>query len=775
MDRVTRGRRWRSLRTKGLAVVVIPALALVAASVAVLVVDSKARATDREVAHATDVRVELQRILTLLVDGETGVRGYLVTGDATFLEPYEGLVRDLPAAVDVVRRLHRDSADDTTALRALVERELVLLEGLRRSRAQPPAQRMTLALEGKRALDEIRASIATIVTSHELEQRRYEASNDRLDSLARSITIALLVIGAVGGTAIAGVFLRSLVRRLAQVEDNARRLAAGQALHAPTGGADEIADVEASLHEAAALIAAQHSRLDLALEMGKITVFGIDDTGALRDARYGGGVQGVTSLAQAMQRVDPADRDAVLHSIDAIRGDGVSRDFELRRVDSGGWLAGRLTRMSSNGATGLVLGVVMDVSALKDAEAALRAMESDRAAAALAVSEERGRHNALLLASAGEGIYSIDTDGVCTSINPTAARLLGYEVSDLVGAKMHDRIHHSHPDGSPYPESECPTMRSVATGLGVRVEGDVLWRRDTTMLPVDYSSFPIVDDGVVRGAVVTFSDVTDREATQLELDTFAGELRRGIAGGEIVLHYQPKIDLATGRCEAVEALVRWQRGDTLVFPDDFIPAAERSGAIHELTTWVVSESVRQAATWQRAGRPLRVAVNLSATSLHDERVVAHLAAAADQAGIPASCIEIELTETTVAEDIESVLRNLAAFAAMGVRSAIDDFGTGFSSLSYLKQLPVTYLKIDKSFVMNMPRDTRDQAIVAATIHLAHSLGLRVVAEGVENDLVLRQLQHADCDLGQGYHWTRPLPAAQFEQWLDEHRAADGST
>jgi len=386
-------------------------------------------------------------------------------------------------------------------------------------------------------------------------------------------------------------------------------------------------------------------------------------------------------------------------------------------------------------------------------------------AAALAASEGRGSFNALLLRSAGEGFVAIDANGVCTSANPAAAQMLGYEVAELVGQDFHALAHYSHADGSVYLTADCPKTMSCLTGRTVRVYDEVFWRRDGSRLPVEYSASPMTEDGELCGVVLTFVDATDRRQASEATERDAARLRRGIRNGELVLHYQPQIDLVTGGCRSVEALVRWQREDRLRYPDEFISLAEQGGVIGELTDWVIDTAARQVASWRDDGTDLQVAVNLSRLSLTDEHIVHTLVSAADRHHIPVSQLQVEITESAAAENPDMVVAVLAQLSQLGVDAAIDDFGIGYSSLSYLKHLPVTELKVDKSFVMNMPQDTRDQAIVAATIHMAHSLGLRVVAEGVESDLIMRMLLRAGCDAGQGYHWSHPVPADQFNSWL----------
>ncbi|MFN2537383.1 MAG: EAL domain-containing protein, partial [Mycobacteriales bacterium] len=499
----------------------------------------------------------------------------------------------------------------------------------------------------------------------------------------------------------------------------------------------------------------------LALEVGRINVWEVDDAGWMhmqgdRADEYG------STLESGLATLGPLHAQQVREAVEDVRRDGGPRDYEVQSARDGRWFAGRVMRSSDSD----VIAVSVDVTALRQAQEELRESEALRGQAALAASERRGRLNALVIGSAGEGIAAIDTEGICTSINPAAAAMLGYEVADLVGQDLHAQVHHSYPDGSPYPADDCAMRRTAAYGQPQRVRDDVFWRADGSRFPVEYIASPLIENGQLHGAVVTFTDISERSAVDAERELQAARLRHGIRAGELVLHYQPKIDLVSGGCGSVEALVRWRQGDQLVYPDDFIPAAEAAGVVGQLTDWVLDAAAQQAAEWRDADRDLRIAVNLSALSLGNDDIVHALADAAARHGVPPSLLEVELTETAAAANPDTVVTILTEFARIGVRAALDDFGTGFSSLSYLKHLPLSALKIDKSFIMNMPHDERDQAIVGSTIHMAHSLGVRVVAEGVENEQVLRILRLAQCDIGQGYHWSKPVTAPQFEHWLD---------
>jgi diguanylate cyclase (GGDEF)-like protein len=246
------------------------------------------------------------------------------------------------------------------------------------------------------------------------------------------------------------------------------------------------------------------------------------------------------------------------------------------------------------------------------------------------------------------------------------------------------------------------------------------------------------------------------------------ELRYAIEHDELVLYYQPKIDLKTGRVIGVEALVRWRHPNRgLIAPDEFIPLAERTGLIKPLTLWVLTAALHQSRTWQRAGLRLSVAVNLSARNLQDPELPDQIAEMLTRSGTPPNQLELEITESTIMADPPRALEVLTRLHHMRIPLAIDDFGTGYSSLGYLRKLPVSAIKIDKSFVKNMVADDGDAVIVRSTIELAHNLGLLVVAEGVETQYIWDRLASLGCDAAQGYYMSAPIPAAALSRWFHE--------
>lgn len=250
-----------------------------------------------------------------------------------------------------------------------------------------------------------------------------------------------------------------------------------------------------------------------------------------------------------------------------------------------------------------------------------------------------------------------------------------------------------------------------------------------------------------------------------------GDLAHAIDAGELVLHYQPKVDLTTGRMAGAEALVRWQHPTLgLLAPARFVPLAERTRLIKPLTFEVLRQAALQARVWHDAGVPLPIAVNVSAINLDDMDFVEQVGRLLQEAGTPKGLIELEVTETALMRDPERARLCIQHLNELGVRMSIDDFGTGYSSMAYLRKLAVAKIKIDKSFVLDMGVNRNDSVIVRSIIDLGHSLGLKVVAEGVENAESLSTLTHLGCDFAQGYHLARPLDITAFNLWRQAHAA-----
>lgn len=303
----------------------------------------------------------------------------------------------------------------------------------------------------------------------------------------------------------------------------------------------------------------------------------------------------------------------------------------------------------------------------------------------------------------------------------------------------------------------------VTPSIGIAIHPDDGHDTETLIKNADAAMYHAKENGRNNYQYFT-ADLNSRAFERLSLEN---SLRRGLAHGEFLLHYQPQINLSTGTIVGLEALVRWQHPDFgLVLPARFIPVAEESGLIVPLGEWVLREACRQNRAWQQNGLPaMPVAVNLSAHQFHQKNLAQVISGALRESGLDARFLELELTESVVMRGSESTVETLARLKQMGLMLSIDDFGTGYSSLSYLKRFPIDKLKIDRSFVRDVTLDQDDAAIAGAIIAMAHSLRLKVIAEGVETKEQSDFLKEQGCDEIQGYLFSKPLPAEQMEKLL----------
>jgi diguanylate cyclase (GGDEF)-like protein len=308
----------------------------------------------------------------------------------------------------------------------------------------------------------------------------------------------------------------------------------------------------------------------------------------------------------------------------------------------------------------------------------------------------------------------------------------------------------------------------TSASIGISIYPDDGTSAETLLQHADAAMYHAKKSG--RNAYQFFAPAMNafaRERLQLE-----NGLRRALANQEFVLHYQPKVDVRSGRIDSAEALIRWRhptRG--LTMPMDFIPLAEESGLIIPIGEWVLREACRQAYAWQAAGmRPLRVAVNLSAQQFKQKNLADVVSTTLSAARLEPHYLELELTESAVMDDPERSIEILRRLSDLGVRISVDDFGTGYSSLSYLRRLPLDKLKIDSAFIREVATSSDDAAIVRAIVSLAHSLHLKVIAEGVETPDQLGFLRDLGCDQYQGYHYSAPVPNNVFVAMLREHQA-----
>lgn len=303
---------------------------------------------------------------------------------------------------------------------------------------------------------------------------------------------------------------------------------------------------------------------------------------------------------------------------------------------------------------------------------------------------------------------------------------------------------------------------NASFSIGISLYPDDGREFDTLLKNADTALYQAKDSG--RDTYRFFSEKMNVDAQeQLHLQ---GQLRNAVKNQEFLLHYQPQIDIGSGRIVGAEALVRWQHPELgLIPPGKFIPLAERSGLVIPMGEWVLNEACRQAQLWRESGAPLVTAVNLSALQFKRGNLLDTVARALRHSGLPAELLELELTESILLQDVEVAIKTLHSLKDMGVKLSIDDFGTGYSSLSYLKRLAVNKLKIDQSFVRDLAEGTDSAAIVKAIIQLGHTLQLSVIAEGVEGETQLAFLRDNGCDEAQGYLFSRPVAVGEFVRLL----------
>jgi diguanylate cyclase (GGDEF)-like protein len=308
----------------------------------------------------------------------------------------------------------------------------------------------------------------------------------------------------------------------------------------------------------------------------------------------------------------------------------------------------------------------------------------------------------------------------------------------------------------------------VDTSIGIAAYPDHGSDTDTLVKRADVAMYMAKNSGLSYS--VYSSEHDPHSVSRLAM---ISELRHSIHNGELELHYQPKIDIASGELVGVEALLRWPRWNDVPI-EYLIATAEQTGLIRHLTHWVIQRALEQHLAWTRLNIRLPVAVNLSTWNLEHADIDASIGELLERLGVPPEYLELEITENAMLKNPERAQEILERLSRRGIRLSIDDYGTGFSSLAYLKQMPVSQIKIDRSFVMDMMEDENDAVIVRSTIDLAHNLGLEVVAEGVETAHIWDILQILDCDIAQGHHIARPMPAEEFVNWLRQRsqRRAD---
>jgi PAS domain S-box-containing protein len=356
-----------------------------------------------------------------------------------------------------------------------------------------------------------------------------------------------------------------------------------------------------------------------------------------------------------------------------------------------------------------------------------------------------------------EGLYTLDSEGRLTFMNSAASKILGWTEDELRGKDMHTAIHFQNADGSPHPHEDCALLKVRTEGRPVRMAHDAFTRKDDTICPVAYSSAPLMDETRVRGVVVVFRDASaeqaeeDRDRRELNTLAWVGRIRDALDEDRLVLHSQPIVPLAGGQ-PSQELLLRMVGpGGDLVPPGSFLPVAEKYGLIGEIDRWVIGQAVGLAA----AGR--RLQANLSAESIGNLDLLPIIERNLREAHADPSNVVFEITETALMQNVETGEAFARGLSEIGCPLALDDFGTGFGSFTYLKNLPISYLKIDIEFVQDLTTNQANQHLVKAIVGLAQDFGYQTIAEGVEHAETLALLKDYGVDYAQGFYLGRPTP------------------
>ena len=504
---------------------------------------------------------------------------------------------------------------------------------------------------------------------------------------------------------------------------------------------DRLARNEALLREAERLAHVGHWEWDLA--SGRVE-FLADEVFTIHGIVAS---QWPASFEALVALVHPDDRESFRCAIDETLTTG-SAELEHRIVRPDGQI--RFVRKRTETARGAdgtplrVLGTCQDVT---EQEAAKKEIERSR------------QFLAAITDNMAEGMMVTDGEGNVTFMNAAAERLLGWEAEDLLGRSAHAAVHFRRADGSPYPVEDCPLLSVWKAGETLMVDNDTFVKKDGSMLPVAYSASPLNTDEI-NGAVVVFADISEQAAERLRVEreleklSWVGRIRDALDQDRFVLYAQPIVNLGSGLVVQHELLIRMVNSDgTVVLPDRFLPTAEEFGLISEIDRWVVGETARLAAEGHR------VEFNLSAKSVADPNMLSVVRSALESRGADPKLVVCEITETALLRDTAAAETFVKGLYDIGCQVALDDFGTGYGGFAYLKRLRVSYLKIDREFVRDLPQEASSRHVVSAVVSLAKAFSLTTVAEAAEDEVTLEILRELGVDCVQGYVVAYPGPLA----------------
>lgn len=365
--------------------------------------------------------------------------------------------------------------------------------------------------------------------------------------------------------------------------------------------------------------------------------------------------------------------------------------------------------------------------------------------------------HAAIMENMSEGLYVVDREGKLLLMNAAAAKWLGWTRDELIGRPMHDLVHSRRASGAPFPEDECAIATAYRDGHALHEQEDVFTRKDGSILPVAYSASPLTDGDIVQGAVVVFRDLSEERAElrhppqDPRTRSWVRNIREALDEGRLELFAQPIVPLRGGSPREELLLRMTSRDGRTISASEFLPIAEKYGLIGAIDRWVVSQAIELAA----GGRHLEV--NLSASSVGDPDLLALIDTQLHETGADPAQLVFEITETALIREIDAGEAFARDLTELGCRLALDDFGTGFGSFTYLKRLPISYLKIDIEFVRQLPFSSANQHLVKAIVNLAQGFGQETIAEGVEDERTLELLRRYGVDYAQGFHLGHPAP------------------
>jgi diguanylate cyclase (GGDEF)-like protein/PAS domain S-box-containing protein len=773
-----------------LALLVVTLLVLGAVSYRAMVLS---RESDRSVRHTHEVLEHLQALLSAVENIESSNRTFAITGNQLAIEDYQAAVVRSRLEESILRNLTLDNSKQQSqfpTLQRLAEQKIRYAQtviGLRRTKGMATAATFIRDEKGQRMMDDYRA---VILAMQDEETRLLMVRNADAKRRLRQ-TKAVLILGTLLGLLIAAAASKSVQR------DSSRRGIAEEALFVEK----ERAQVTLNCIGDAVICT------DISGNVTFLNVVAEKMTGWLRKEAAG------RPMAEVFRIVDGATRkpvrDPMKMAIEQNETVGLTVNCVLIGRDGSEYAiedSAAPIHDRSSCVTGAVI-VFHDVSAARamsmqmthsaqhDVVTGLpnRVLLNDRITQSIALARRNNRSIALLFLDLDHFKYINDSLGHDIGDNLllcVSARLLaGVRGSDTVSRQGGDEFvillsEISHPEDAVTSAKKLLFSISAAcsiAGHDLHIDGSIgisVYPTDgadaeTLIKNADTAMYHAKQSG--RNNFKFFKAEMNLKA--VERQSLEGNLRRALERKEFMLHYQHKVNLMTEEITGVEALIRWQQPDRgLVPPSQFIPVAEDCGLIHQIGRWVMQEACTQARAWQDAGLPpLPISVNVSAVEFRDKRFVEDVRTILAETGLAASYLELELTEGVLMEDAESTTLVLQELKAMGVHLAVDDFGTGYSSLSYLRQFPIDVLKIDQSFVRRITDDLDDSTIVSAIINMGKSLKYLVVAEGVETEEQRVYLQDHHCEEGQGYLFSRPLPAVEFARLLANRQPCLPST